>query len=96
MSRRSRPEPYRSWDDVPLTVYMDDAVRISGKSASFIYREVEAGRFKPTPLPRVGRTSPICWSKDAWMEEYGGAYLDRQRPARARCFNRNRSLAKAS
>jgi hypothetical protein len=92
-------EPFKSWDDVPLTVLIDDAVRITRKSARTIYREVERNAFYPRPLPRVGQTSTLCWSKDAFIAEYGGDYLERQkqeRQKRGRCFSGARRMPIAS
>jgi hypothetical protein len=97
--KAKKPEPFRSWDEVPLTVTIDDAVRITRKSASTIYREVERSAFYPRPLPRIGKTTPLCWSKDAFVAEYGGEYLARQQrdqQRRGRCFSGPRRMPVAS
>ena len=88
--------PFTSWDQVPLSPGVEDVARIRNLSFSFIYREVEAGRFRPMPVPRVGKTSALKWSKDELLEWHGGGHREQSRVPRGRCFSGPRRLPKAS
>lgn len=87
--------PFTSWDQVPLSPGIEDVARIRDLSVTTIYREVDAGRFRPAPLPRVGKTTPLKWSKDELMEWHAGERPE-EKPRRARCFSGSRRLSIAS
>lgn len=88
--------PFRSWDEVPLSPSIEDVARIRDLSVSTIYREVDAGRFRPLPLPRVGKTSALKWSKDELMEWHNGGHQECAAVKRGRCFSGPRRMPIAS
>jgi len=83
---RAKLPPFRSWDEVPLSCTIEDVARITRKSTTTIYRELDRHAFYPRPMPRVGKTSQLLWSKDELMREFAGGHIDRQN--RKRCFAR--------
>lgn len=77
-----------TWADYPLVLTIEHVAEIRGISATTIRRMLRRGRFQPTPLPQVGKTSRLLWSKQElkdWID--GGHRQDpKQRPVKKNVY----------
>lgn len=82
-----------NWDEVPLVAGIDDAARVLNRSVASIYRACQAGTMCPAPMPRVGKTAPLQWSKAVLQEFVDGKGYEKQRatPGRRRYFAQSRA-----
>lgn len=63
-----------------------DVARIRRVSVRTIRRDLQAGRFAPLPMPRVGKTSALQWSREALRDYVEGGYRKHERRGQARKF----------
>jgi predicted DNA-binding transcriptional regulator AlpA len=81
-----KPTPFLNWNEVPISCRIEDVARITRMSVRTIYRLVDAHAMTPMPMSRVGKTSPLVWSKDDLMKHYQGGHAEKSN--RKRCFSR--------
>lgn len=56
--------PYRTWDEVPLTLRLSDLARVLQRSPRTIRQQLAMRPWLvPTPDARTGRTTPLTWDK---------------------------------
>lgn len=65
--------PVTDWSQLPLVCGVHDAARALNRSASKLYRQLEAGEFVPGVMPRKGQ-EPYQFSKKKLQDYVDGGY----------------------
>ena len=82
--------PFTTWDEVPLTCRIADAVRVLRRSRRSIERDLRRGSMRPAPIERQYPREPWTWSKQSLMDHVNGVAAQ---PGRRRFFGTARPSA---